>query len=173
MKKIMLMVLLAAAGCSKKGPDCSAAVDKGIDGYIAAMKQIAARSSGFDISKTAGPLKAALTQRCTEDKWQPEVVTCIGSATGPDSMKACEEKMTPDQKTKLDLQVRSVMRDATGASGSHMPPGVDGHPATLGGAANGSAAPSGDPSGSSAPGGAEAAPASPPDPPAAPRSGGW
>ncbi|HEX7839311.1 MAG TPA: hypothetical protein VF469_17660, partial [Kofleriaceae bacterium] len=180
MKKIVhivhlaLLSLLAAGGCSKKGPDCSAAVDKGVDGYIAAVKKIAGSSPRLDIAKIAGPLKAAMTQRCNDDKWQPDVVTCIGKTTSSDDLKACEEKLTRDQRAKLDAQVFSITMGGIGASGSRMPPGLDGHPAMLG-AANGSAAPSGDSVGSSvgssAPTGA--APAAPSEPPAAPKSGGW
>jgi len=171
MKKIMLMALLAAAGCSQKGPDCSAAIDRGIDGYIAAMKQIAANSPRFDLAKIADKLKAAMTQRCNDDKWQPEVVTCIGNTTSSDALKACEDKLTRDQRTKLDAQVFSITMGGMGANGARMPPGLGGHPQMLSGNSNGSAAPSGDSAGSSAPTGAEAA--APSDPPAAPKSGGW
>ena len=175
MKKIMLMALLAAAGCSKKGPDCGAAIDRGIDGYIAAVKKIAVNSPRLDIAKLADKLKAAMTQRCNDDRWQPEVVTCIGNAASSDALKACEDKLTRDQRTKLDAQVFSITMGGMGANGARMPPGLEGHPRMLSGNSNGSAAPSGDSVGdsvgSSAPTGAAAA--APSDPPGAPKSGGW
>ena len=173
MKKIVLMALLAAAGCSKKGPDCSAAIDKGVDGYVATMKKLVANRPGLDIPKIAARLKATMVQRCTEDRWQPEVVACIGSVTGHE-LKGCDAKLPSDQRTKLETQLRSAMMEAIGAGSPHMPPGLEGHPQVLGGNANGSAAPSGDSAGAPAP----AAPAAPspsgtPAAPPAPSSGGW
>lgn len=176
MKKIVLLVriaLLAAAGCSKQGPDCSAAVGKGVDGYVASVKKAAASSPRLDITKIADKLKAAMTQRCNDDKWQPDVVTCVGNAASSDDLNACEDKLTRDQKTKLGTVVYPIMMGGMGASGSRMPPGLEGHPPMLGGSSNGSAAAPGDSEGASAPAGSAAAPAPTPSGTPAPPSGGW
>lgn len=164
MKKMVLMVLLVAAGCSRKGSDCGEAIGRGVDRFVAAPQQLPAGSPRLDISKIAERMKAAMTQRCTDDRWQPDVVACVGSA----DLKVCEDKLTRDQRTKLDNQLFPIMRGGMGAGGARMPPGIEGHPAVLTGNATGSAAPSGDPAGagSAAPGSAT------PPAPSAPAGGG-
>jgi len=184
MKKIVLVALLVAAGCSKKGSDCSAAVGRGIDRYLDGAKQTAAGSpKGETTLKLADKLKAAMIQRCTDDKWQADVVMCFGNAATSADLKACQDKLTRDQRTKLDTVVFPIMMGGMGVNGARMPTGLAGHPAMLAGSASGSgdgpgsaAAPTAPPAGEAAnPGaaaGSGAAPAAAPGAGSA-AGGGW
>jgi hypothetical protein len=168
MKKMVFMALLVAAGCSKKGSDCGEAIGRGVDRYVAATQKLPAGSPRLDIGKIAEKMKAAMTQRCTDDKWQPDVVACVGNAASSGDLKICEDKLTRDQRTKLDNQLFPIMMGGMGAGGARMPPGIEGHPAALTGNAAGSAAPSGDPAG----GGSAAPGSATPPAPSAPAGGG-
>jgi hypothetical protein len=153
MKNIVLVALLVAAGCSKKGPDCSAAIGKGIDRYLDGAKQTAAGSPrGESTLKLGDKLKAAMTQRCTDDKWQTDVVVCFGNVVTSADLKACQDRLTRDQRTKLDNVVFPIMMGGMGVNGARMPPGLAGHPPMLAGSASGS----GDAPGSAAPPAGEA-----------------
>ena len=165
MKTIVLVALLAAAGCTKKGSDCDASIAKGIEALSATVKDRAPNPQMQEnMMNIIGKLKVTLTQRCTEDKWAPEALSCFTTVTSQKDMRGCEEKLTPEQRTKLTAEIQQVMM-----SSMRMPPGA-GHPPTLGG--SGSAAnPGSDPG---AAGGAGAAPAGAgtPPPPATPPAGG-
>jgi hypothetical protein len=141
MKTIMFVVLLAAAGCSKKGSDCDASIGKGIDTFAATIKasapnpQIQENKLGM-LSK----LRGTLTQRCTEDKWSPEVVSCFATVVMMKDMQACQAKLGSEQRTRLLAEVREIMMSTMGTrvsaslAGSGGPNGPDG-------SAAGSAAP--------------------------------
>jgi hypothetical protein len=194
MKKIVLVVLLAAAGCSKKGTDCDAAIAKGMDNFTATTKERAPNPKVLErMMGMVDKLKSTLTERCKADGWSAEVVTCFTTVTNRKDMQACQSKLTPEQQSKLTSDLMQVM---TGAGGMRpggmgaMPPGMAGHPGTLapGGSAAGDPAAPGAPAGSPAappatdgaggagaappaPSGAPTPPATPPTPPAPPASG--
>jgi hypothetical protein len=167
MKTIVLVALLAflaAAGCSKKTSDCDAAIGKGIDNFAASVKTEAPNPQVQETRLTViGKLRGALTQRCTEDKWPAEVVSCFRTVVSMKDMQGCQAKLGEAQRSKLLTQVRQVMM---GSMGPRMPVGMSGHPPMLAGSggaapvgsaappAGGSAAP--EASGSAAPGGAAA-----------------
>jgi hypothetical protein len=179
MKTIILVALLAAAGCSKKGGDCDAAIAKGINNLTESVKSRGGPQLEASLA-IVDKLKGALTKHCTEDKWPAEVIQCFTTVTNQKDMRGCQEKLTTEQKSKLMTDIQQVMMGAM-----RMPPGA-GHPSTLAGSG---APPGADPAAGSAapaPGSTEppaaAAPAAPPaapaagssaaNPPAA-GSGGW
>jgi hypothetical protein len=179
MKTIMLVALLAAAGCSKKSSDCDASISKGVSTLAETIK-----------SRTTGPqqeanlaiidkLKGTLIKHCNEDKWPAEVASCFTTVTNQRDMRACQDKLSTDQKTKLSTEIQQIMLGSM-----RMPPGT-GHPSTLSGSGTPGTDP-GSPAGSAAPpptAPPAAAPAAPPAgsaaaaPPAAAAgsagSGGW
>ena len=157
MKSIAFVVLLpflaslAAAGCSKKTSDCDAAIGKAIDNFAGSIKTEAPNPQVQQTRLTViGKLRGALTQRCTEDKWPPEVVSCFRTAVSMKDMQGCQAKLGEAQRGKLLTQIRQVMM---GSMGPRMPTGMAGHPPMLGGSG---AAPA--PAGSDAPAGGSAAP---------------
>ena len=162
MKMIVLVAVLAAAACSKKRSDCDAAIAKAMDNFAASIK---ADSPNPQVQDTRlhviGKLRGTLTQRCTEDKWPAEVVSCFATVVAMKDMQACQARLAEAQRTKLLAEIRQVMMGSMGPR--MMPSGMAGHPATLAGsgAPSGAAAPAGA-GGSAAPpvGGAAASPAS-------------
>lgn len=171
MKTIALMVLLAAAGCSKQGSDCDASIAKGIESVTETVKAGAANPQmQQNRIATMAKLKTTLTQRCGEDKWAGEVVQCFSTVKSMKDMQECQGKLNTEQRTKLLTEVRQIMLDSRGP---RMPEGVPGHPPTLTGSA-GSGNSAGGPDGSAAPpapapgGPAAPAPSGSASPPAAP-----
>jgi hypothetical protein len=170
MKTIVLVALLTAAGCSKKGSsasECDAAIAKATESMLETIKSRAAanpqRLEGM--TEMVGKMRTTLTQRCNEDKWSSETVDCFTKVTSQAEMQACEQKLSNEQRTKLRGELRQVM--------SSMRPG-GGHPPALGG----SGAPPAPPGGATPPPGGDTPPAAtppagtaPPATPPAPGSG--
>ncbi len=163
MKKIVLVALLAAAagcGSKKSGPDCDAAIAKGIENFAKGIKehapnpQIVERMMGM-----MDKLKGVLTERCKADSWPPEVVSCFTTVTNRRDMQLCQSRLSPEQGSKLTAEITQTMMNAGMGMGQRMPAGMGGHPETLQGS-----------SGAGAAGGSAAAPGTPgsPDPSAAP-----
>lgn len=174
MKTIVLVALLAAAGCSKK-PDCGTAITRGLDGFAAT---VTSRTPDLELKErmtvALGKLKTALTERCVDDGWSAEVLKCFETIHNMRDIQACESKLTTDQHTKASAAQREVMM-----GGQRMPAGQPGHPQILhgtDGSAAGSAAAAGSPpaTGSAAPAAGSAAPAAASAAgSSAPAAGGW
>jgi hypothetical protein len=162
MKTIVLVALLAAAGCSKKGSDCEAAMAKGTESMFETIKSRAAANPQRmeSLTEMVGKMRTTLTQRCNEDKWSAETVDCFTKVTSQPEMQACEQKLGTEQRTKLRTELRQIM------SSMRMTPGA-GHPPTLGG----SGAPPAPPGAATPPPGAAAPPAAGTTPPASPPAG--
>lgn len=171
MKTIVLIALLAAAGCKKgssaSGSDCDAAIAKAMDSMLATVKTRAPSPQIQEsMTEMVGKMKTTLTQRCNEDKWSSETVECFTKVKAQAEMQACEQKLTNEQRTKLRGEMRQIM------SSMRMNPGGPGHPPTLGGSG---APPAPPPGGDTPPGTATppaaanpAAGATPPAPPPTP-----
>ena len=160
MKMIVFVALLAAAGCSKKKSDCEVSIAQGIANFAPTIKTSAA-SPQIQEDKLArlDKLKGALTLRCTTDKWAPEAVACFASVTSLQAMKACEAKLTGEQHTKLDEDVREIFMSSMGG---RMPGGPAGNPSTPPGSGSGDqGGPAAGPAGSGAAPGGSAPPAAP------------
>jgi hypothetical protein len=179
MKKIVLVALLAAAGCNKKsGADCDGAIAKGMDNFKANIKEHAANPQITErMMGVVDKLRGTLVERCKEDKWADEVVTCYTTVHDRKDMQGCQTKLTPDQQSKLTAEITKVMMGGT-AGMQRMPPGMAGHPGTLQPSTGDGAAPAA-PAAPAEPAAPPAAPAAPAAPaggsaaPAAPAAGGW
>ena len=163
MKTIVLVALLAAVGCSKKTSDCDAAISKGMDNFASSIKTDAPNAQAQETRLTViSKLRVTLTQRCNEDKWPAEVVSCFTTVSRKKDMQACQAKQGEAQRTKLLTEIRQVMM---GSLGSRMPSGTAGHPTMLAG--------SGDPGGTpAAPSGTPAMAGSPSPASGSPAAGG-
>jgi len=167
MKKILLVVLLVAAGCTKKGgADCDAAIGKGMDSFTANMKEHAPNPQVLEkMMGMVDKLKSTLTERCKADAWSAEATACFATVANRKDMQGCQSKLTPEQSGKLTTEITQVMMSAMGGMRpggmGAMPPGMAGHPGTL--------APGGGSDPAATPG---AAPAAPGAAPAAPAAGG-
>lgn len=158
MKTIMFAALLAAAGCSKKGSDCDVAIGKGIDSFAATIKA-SAPTPQIQENKLSmlGKLRGTLTQRCTQDKWSPEVVSCFATIVMMKDMQACQGKLSSEQRTRLLEEVREIMvntmgtRVSRGLGGPGGPGGPDGSAAAPVGSAAAPVGSAAAPAGSAAP----------------------
>jgi hypothetical protein len=181
MKMIVLVLLLAAAGCSKKGsaeaPPCEASIAKGIDTVASGIKSRATNAQMQEnMMAMVGKLKSTITQRCVEDKWPAEAIQCFAGIANMKAMQDCQGKLNEEQRNKLVGDMRDIMLSTRRG---RMPDGVPGHPPTLGGSGAGSGeaapgatapAPAGTPPAADGSAAAPAAPATPPGattPPAA------
>lgn len=151
MKTIMLIALLAAAGCSKKSSDCDAAIAKGMNNLTETIKSRASGPQQEQNLAMLDKIKGVVTKHCNEDKWPAEVVNCMTTVTNQRDMRACQDKLSTEQKQKITTDIQQIMLGSM-----RMPPGA-GHPPGLAG------------SGASDPGTTGAAPAAPTtEPPTAP-----
>ena len=151
--KIALVLMLAAAGCAKKaGSECDAPINKGMDNLTQTLKARGSDSPMMGaMMGVIDKMRTTFLQRCHEDKWAPEAATCFGTVSSQPEVKACEGKLTEEQRTKLMNQVREIMMSSM-RNMPGMPPGA-GHPSML----QGSAAPAGSDSAAAAPAGGSAA----------------
>jgi hypothetical protein len=128
-KTIALVVLLAAMGCSKAkdaASDCDAPINKGMDNFTETVKQRGSNSPmAAAMLGVVDKLRTTFIQRCHEDKWPTEASACIAGVKSQADVKACEDKLTPDQKTKLHNAVREIMMSSMRAGT------IPGHPAHL------------------------------------------
>jgi hypothetical protein len=131
-KTVLVVLLAAAAGCGSKksGPDCEAAIAKGIENSIKVLKERAPNpqivEANLGIMTKA---KGVLIERCKADGWPPEVVSCFTTVSGVRDMQSCQGKLTPEQSSKLTADLSAVMTGVPGMRmGERMPPG---HPEKL------------------------------------------
>jgi len=143
MKKILFVLLALAAGCKKKGGDCTAAIDHSMELSKADMSKM----PGMD-DKMMGKLKDVAVSHCKDDKWPAEALKCMTDAKTESDAQACYGKLSQDQQQKMNQAMMDAMKSAMPAA----PP-----PAAPAGSDTGSA-PAGSDTGS-APAGAGSAPA--------------
>lgn len=168
-KTVLVVLLAAAAGCGSKksGPDCEAAITRGIESSIKVLKervpdpQVVEANLGI-----MNKVKGVLIERCKADGWPPEVVSCFTTVSGVREMQSCQGKLTPEQGSRLTADLSKVMMGAAGMQmGGRMPPGMAGHPETLMPNSGSGAAPAPSATAGSSDTPAAAAPAAPPAPP--------
>jgi hypothetical protein len=143
MNKLVIVVALVAAACSKSddkpsasasaptGGDCSA-IDGAVDRMIAKRKDAAATMSPdakarADIARqnmeaVADKLKSVLVTACKRDSWPSEVTACYGTASSQMEMAACRKKLPEDQAMKVQQEIMQVMMSAAGRGGSQPAP---------------------------------------------------
>jgi hypothetical protein len=164
MKKIVLVALLAAAaGCGSKktGPDCEAAIAKGMENTIKVLKERVPNPQVVEANLgTMGKVKGVLIERCKADGWPPEVVSCFTTVSGIKDMESCQGKLTAEQASKLTTDLSKIMMGAAGMRMGSMPPGMSGHPEKLV-PSNGSDATAGSPPAPGATAGSSDTPATP------------
>lgn len=88
MKTIFLLAILAA-GCSKKGADCDAALSHSIT------------FSGME-GAMADKMKAVGIQHCKDDHWPEAALTCMVEAKTQDEAQACYGKLSAEQQDKMN-----------------------------------------------------------------------
>lgn len=135
MKTLMsVVVVMAALGCGNKssGDACSDAIAKAVDQMVGARKQMmdavpADQKAKMEermkrMDQVTGKLKAAITHRCTEDKWSADVLDCYRNASSMPEMKACRGRLPAEASSKLQADEMQVMMTAMGGEGGGMMP---------------------------------------------------
>jgi hypothetical protein len=142
MKTILFCTALAFLGCKKgsSASDCAGAVTKGVDTMMAAgAKRMESAPADMKAKMEAASvkLKGVMTNRCTEDKWTADVISCYAAAEKREDLRNCRAKLPPDQAAKLQKEEMDVMMGAGfggmrgGGGMGHMGDGSGGHPEML------------------------------------------
>jgi hypothetical protein len=135
MKTIVLLVLVAAVGCSKK-PDCNSTT-KGIDTTMATLQGHTTNTQMVaNMVNAMTRLKTVVIKRCVDDKWSAEVVQCFADAANMGGLEDCQKKLDQGLRDKLNADIREI-RNAPRAQMPDLP----GHPQTLSPGSADSAAP--------------------------------
>ncbi len=92
------------------------------------------------LAEMASKLRGVFIKHCEADKWSPDVINCFASASDQPSIKACRQKLPPEQAQAVQKEIMEMM---TGGGGGMMPP----HGGGMGGGMGGGA-PSAPPAGS-------------------------
>jgi hypothetical protein len=103
-------------------PECTTAIDHAISAAAAQAKQRAEQrlsdttlpqeqreriENGIHrAEKELEQVRASLSHRCTEDKWAPEVITCLNGANDRTSMLSCLGKLPPELKERAEADSR-------------------------------------------------------------------
>jgi hypothetical protein len=126
--------LFAASGCKKKGADCDAAINHGMELSKGTMSKMGADD------KALAKLKDIGIHRCKEDKWSDEALKCMTEAKTEGEGQACYSKLSPEQQDKMNKAAADEMKapagdgSAAGSAGSAATGSAD----TGGGSAMGS-----------------------------------
>ncbi|HEY0253020.1 MAG TPA: hypothetical protein VGC41_15900 [Kofleriaceae bacterium] len=117
---------LASFSCAKKSaetqtsdkshpvPECGRAIDNGAELQKAHM-------AGVD-DKMKGKMKDVALSHCKDDKWSDDVLQCMTEAKSDTDFKACQGRLTADQKDSM----QKSLRDLKTAAGAMAPAGGDG-----------------------------------------------
>jgi hypothetical protein len=174
MKTIGLFLALSLfAGCKKGGSaasQCADAIGKGVDKMVA-TGNVQGSALPPELKARMEAVKTTMTNRCTEDKWSPDVMKCYAEAGGMQDLRKCREMLPPDQQSKLRADMMKAMGGGPGMGGmppghegmGGMPPGHEG----MGGMPPGHEGMGGMPPGHEGMGGSAGGPAAAPMPPAA------
>src|SRR4051812_42987633 len=117
---------LAAFGCKKKGGgDCDKAIAKSMEVSKADMQKM-----GVD-DKMMAKMSDLAVKHCKDDKWSDEALACMTNAKSETEAQGCYDKLTPDQREKMNKAAMEMAptptgsgaamgSDATGSAGSAM-----------------------------------------------------
>ena len=135
--KMIAIVVVAAMGCGNKSSGtnaCADAIGKAVDQMTSVRKDVTAKLPADQKAKLeeratrmdemTGKLKGAITKRCVEDQWAAAVIDCYATASSMPGMKACRDKLPPEQSAKLKADEMAVMMGAMGGDAApHPDPG--------------------------------------------------
>jgi hypothetical protein len=119
MKKTLLaiigMALLAGAGCGSSsggGSDCDNAAGHMKD--VITKKMASLPDSMKDkVAGAVDQMVATGISHCKADGWSKDMIDCVNKA---DETSSCNDKLTADQKSKLDADMMKIMQDMAGGA---------------------------------------------------------
>ncbi len=133
--KYVALIALALVACSKKqdagpaAPSCDAAAKTAVEAMVQRAKdRLASARLPADIrtkmeerTKKLDEIRprfvALIANRCTDDKWSPEVVACYSKASSVEQMRDCRGKLPEPLQQKLMSEEMNLMAGAMGPPG--------------------------------------------------------
>jgi hypothetical protein len=114
MKKMMLVLLVAAACGGKKGADparCKEVAAGAVDRMTGAVTSNAGLpdDAKAQMKEKGEKLKDVITKHCTEDNWSSEVLDCYAKAGTMPEIRTCRMKLPEDLAKKLQADELAVM----------------------------------------------------------------
>lgn len=137
----VLVAALAAVGCKKGagggGGDCDKAISHSMDLSKDDMKKM-----GVD-DAMMGKMADLAKQHCKDDKWSGEAVTCMVDAKTEADAQGCYDKLTKDQRDKMNKAAMALQPAAAPTPPTPTEPATPPTPTegSAGSAGSGSAAP--------------------------------
>ncbi len=112
----VVAVVAACGGGNKPAPETpppstSSMLDCGkVADHVAATVVAAKPRPGA----TQGAIKEMVSTRCQADKWSDETKQCLNAMATIADGRACDEKMTDEQRTAIKTAAKSLSKDASG-----------------------------------------------------------
>src|SRR3954470_8695202 len=113
--KLLPFIVLAVVACSKSsssggadGDVCEAPINKAID----AMMGPSAAGAPPEMKAIGDKLRAIYIGACKTDHWPAEVLQCFGAATTQPAIKACRQKLPPEQAQHVQQAIMQAMSGA-------------------------------------------------------------
>ena len=97
MRSLLLLVVVLAA-CQRHKSTCEPAVSGAIDRMVVEMRGKMGPAIAANIARVVPEMKKSITLACETDKWSPQVIECISTATGRAALDACDALLTPQQR---------------------------------------------------------------------------
>lgn len=114
--RLVVAALVAAslAGCGKRGADptthCADAAQHQVDALLA-------HPHAAKLDEIAPRLRALIANRCADDRWPAAAIECTAKAASMDDVRACREKLTPDQRSKMQAAELDLYTETSGPPG--------------------------------------------------------
>lgn len=139
--RLVVLAALVALGCGKRSEKpitCADAARAGVDAMVQGAKeriasaQVPAEARDAMDERTrqldalAPRLRAVITHRCVDDDWRADAIACFAKVKSMDDMRACRDKLAPDQQAKLQAEELDLY-----AAGPAAPPGFTSHAPAL------------------------------------------
>lgn len=129
----LVIVLVVALGCGKRADTatskCAEAAQQGVDAMVARAKDRLAKAPlppdvrtkmeerTHKLEELAPRLRAVLTNRCVDDKWPAEVISCHAKASTMDEVRKCRAQLSPEQLARVQREELDLMAGAMGPPG--------------------------------------------------------
>ena len=95
----LLLICVVLGGCQRhKASSCEQAVSVAIDRMVSEARAKMAPTVAANIARVVPEMKKSITLACETDKWSPQVIECISTATGRVALDACDALLTPQQR---------------------------------------------------------------------------
>jgi hypothetical protein len=115
-----VLAVLGATACGSKksdgaGDPCETSINKAIDGMLGSRKGPPEMQE--QMKAIGDKLRTIMIGSCKTDHWPADVLDCFSAATDQPSIKACRNKLPPEQAQHLQAEIMKVMTGGMGGAG--------------------------------------------------------